>query len=285
MLVEATEAEPAERHLYRVRGASTGAMLIHRITTTPGWHTAACAGDTVVTGFRSWGSVGTQWTVRHAGNEITELTGVTRSAAAQPAVERVTDRKLPAAILYPSGHVFGRRLPVVLLLPDSPTRQQVRADHAAYESARAWAEAGFAVVQIDGRGSVGISPGFEKVVHRRLADIAPSDQIDALRAIADKHPDLDLSRVGAVGSGYGGWLAAMLAAHHADAITAAVAVNPWDWATLPVPLAERYLGAREPDSEVYARHDPGPLPESALELSTMDHAAALAWLSTTLRTR
>jgi dipeptidyl-peptidase-4 len=280
MLVEASEGEPAEQHLYRVRGASSGAMLVHRITTAPGWHTAACAGDTVVAGYRSWAGEGTQWIVMHAGREITELSRLIPSGAPQPAVERVTDRKLPAAILYPPGHVFGRRLPVVLLLPDSPTHQQVRAVHTAYRSARAWAEAGYAVVQVDGRGTVGISPGFEKVVHRRLADIAPADQIDALRALADKHPDLDLARVAAVGTGYGGWLAALLASHRPDAIHAAVAVDPWDWAHLPVPLAERYLGPREPDSEVYARHEATPLPESVLELSTMDDAAALSWLNT-----
>jgi dipeptidyl-peptidase-4 len=278
MLVEASEGEPAEQHLYRVRGTSSGAMLVHRITTAPGWHMAACAGDTVVTGYRSWTGDGTQWIVQHAGVDITELTGLTPATSAPPAVERVTDRKLPTAVLYPPGHVFGRRLPVVLLLPDSPERQQVRADHAAYAGARALAVAGFAVVMVDGRGTHGISPGFEKVIHRRLADLAPADHLDALRAIADKHPDLDLTRVAAVGSEYGGWLAELLAAHHPDAVRTAVAVRPWDWTRLAIPLAERYLGPPEPESEIYARHEIGPLPANVLELSTMDDAAALSWL-------
>lgn len=279
MLIEASEGEPAEQHLYRVRGASSGAMLVHRMTNAPGWHTAACAGDTVVSGYRSWASAGTQWIVLHAGNEITELTGLTATTGPQPAVERVTDRKLPAAVLYPPGHVFGRRLPVVLLLPDSPTVQQVRADHAAFAEAREWTRAGYAVVLVDGRGTVGVSPGFEKVVHRRLADLAPADHIDALRALADKHPDLDLTRVGAVGSGYGGWLAAMLASHRPEAVHAAVVVRPWHWPTLPIPLAERYLGPLEPESEIYSRHELGPLPASVLELSTMDNEAAISWLN------
>jgi dipeptidyl-peptidase 4 len=285
MLVEASEGEPSEQHLYRVRGTSSGAMLVHRITATPGWHTAICAGDTVVAGYRTWTSDDTQWIVLHAGIEIAELTGLTEVTSARPAVERVTDRKLPTAVLYPPGHIFGRRLPVVLLLPDSPARQQVRAGYPGYGQARRLVKAGFAVVMVDGRGTHGISPGFEKVIHRRLADLAPADHLDALRAIAEKHPDLDLGRVVAVGSEYGGWLAAMLAAHRPDAIQGAVAHRPWDWTRLQIPLAERYLGPLEQDSEIYARHEVGPLPATVLELSTMDDAAALSWLNTFAQVR
>lgn len=278
LLIEASEGEPAEQHLYRVRGASSGAMVVHRLTTAPGWHSAACAADTVVTGFRSWGHDSTQWIVLHGGTEITELTGHVPASGPHPAVDRVTDRKLPAAVLYPTGHVFGRRLPVVLLLPSEPTEQQIRADHEAFNEARRWAATGFAVVMVDGRGTVGVSPSFEKVAHRRLADLAPADQVDGLRAIADKHPDLDLNRVAAIGSGYGGWLAALLASRRPEAVHAAVSIAPWDWSSVPVALAERYLGPHEVESEVYARHEAGDLSDSVLTLSTPDDAATMAFI-------
>ncbi len=278
LLIEGSESEPAEQHLYRVRGASSGAMVVHRLTTAPGWHTAACAGDTVVTGFRSWSHDTTQWVVLHAGAEITEITGHVPAPGPLPSVDRVTDRKLPSAVLYPPGHVFGRRIPVLLMLADDPTRQQVRADNQCFAFARHWTAAGYAVVLVDGRGTYGVSPGFEKITHRRLADIALADQIDGLRASADKHPDLDLRRVAAMGEGYGGWLAIALAARRPDAVQAAVAVAPWDWAEIPVPLAERYLGPRESESEVYARHELGKVPETALVMSKVDNEVAQAFL-------
>ncbi len=280
LLVEGSDGEPAEQHLFRVRGASSGAMVVHKLTTAPGWHTAACAADTIVSGFRSWAHDTTQWTVMHNGDVVTELTGHVPVAATvpPPGIDRVTDRRLPAAVLYPPGHVFGRRLPVILMLPPDPAVQQVRADHAAFTQARRLAAQGFAVVLADGRGSMGISPSFEKVTHRRLADLALSDQVDTLRALADKHSDLDLGRVAAVGSAYGGWLATMLVTRRPDAVNAAIAVDAWDWANVPSPVAERYLGPRDLESEVYARHEPGVIPSSVLELSTMDEAAALASL-------
>ncbi|WP_117210125.1 S9 family peptidase [Allorhizocola rhizosphaerae] len=278
LLIEASEGEPAEQHLYRVRGASSGAMAVHRLTTTPGWHTAECAGDTIVTGSRSFTQQGTQWVVTYAGKFAAMLSDYTPAPAPHSGVDRVTDRKLPTAVLYPAGHVFGRRLPVILLQPRTPTAQQIRADYAAFEEARRWTEAGYAVALIDGRGTVGVSPSFEKVTHRRLADLAVADQVDALRAIADKHSDLDLTHVTAVGSGYGGWLAAMLASRRPEAVQRAIAIDPWDWAQTPVPLAERYLGPRDIESEVYARHELGELPPSVLVLPGPDHQAALGFL-------
>ena len=46
-------------------------------------------------------------------------------------------------------------------------------------------------------------------MHRRLADVALTDHVDALLALTGKHPDLDLSRVAVRGTGLGGWLAAL----------------------------------------------------------------------------
>lgn len=190
----------------------------------------------------------------------------------------MTDRKLPTAVLYPPGHVFGRRLPVILVMPETPTAQQVRADHPTFTAARLWTDAGYAVVLIDGRGTVGVSPSFEKVTHRRLADLALSDQVDALRAVADKHSDLDLTHITAVGSGYGGWLAAMLASRRPEAVHAAVAIAPWDWNSIPVPVAERYLGPREIESEVYVRHELDELGDNVLLLPARDEKTAQDFL-------
>jgi dipeptidyl-peptidase-4 len=276
LLVEATEGDPAEQHLFRVRGTASGGMVVHRLTRAPGWHFAECGNETVLTGFRSLDHEGTQWTLWQSGEVRQELTGplVLPAPAARPALDRVTDRRLATAVVYPDGHVFGRRLPVLLLLADAPTEQQVRADHSAFATARRWAAAGYAVVMVDGRGTLGVSPGFEKVTHRRIADLAVADQVDGLHALADKHSDLDLSRVVALGHDYGGWLAELLAVRRPEVVRAAAAVRPWDWSTLPVALAERYLGPREFDSDVYARHQVDEVTDAVLVQEHLDEAAA-----------
>ena len=110
-------------------------------------------------------------------------------------------------MLYPRAHVTGRRLPVLLDVYGGPGHQEVVAARSRWLERQWWADAGFAVVIIDNRGTPGVAPSFEKVIHRRMADVVLADQVDALRALADKHPDLDLSRVAVRGWSFGGWLA------------------------------------------------------------------------------
>src|SRR4029079_16173431 len=93
----------------------------------------------------------------------------------------------------------------------APGGQQVVADRAAWVVRQWWADAGFAVVVVDNRGTPGIAPSFEKVIHRRMADVILTDQVDALHALADKHTDLDLGRVSIRGWSFGGYLAALAA--------------------------------------------------------------------------
>jgi dipeptidyl-peptidase 4 len=184
-------------------------------------------------------------------------------------LERVTDRRLPAAVLYPSRHVSGSSLPVLIDLGDGPLRQQVTLDDAVWEHRRWWAETGFAVISVNGRGTPGVAPSFEKVVHRRVADVALADIADAVHALVGKHADLDLDRVAVRGSGLGGWLAGMAALRRPDLVQYAVGRDPvLDWADLPVAFAERYLGRLADSPDVYAHHSlrEEPLPEAFVML-------------------
>src|SRR5205823_9938876 len=117
------------------------------------------------------------------------------------------------------------------------------------------ADQGFAVVTVDGRGTFGVSPGYEKAVHRRIADVVLTDQVDALHALAEKHPDLDLGRVAIRGWSFGGWLAAMAVLRRPDVYHAAVAGAPvTDWALYDTAYTERYLGLPADGNEVYAHN-------------------------------
>jgi dipeptidyl-peptidase 4 len=262
LIVEASEEEPAARDVYRIRTSlGGGAAQATPLTTGGGWHSAAVGGDVVVLDATVW----------RGEARVCELESYAEPLphAAQPALERVTDRRLPAAVLYPSRHVSGSSLPVLIDLGDGPLRQQVTLSGAAWQQRRWWADAGFAVVSVDGRGTPGVTPSFEKVVHRRVADVALADIADAVHALVGKHADLDLDRVAMRGSGLGGWLAGLGALRRPEFVRCAVARDPvLDWADLPVAFAERYLGRLADSPDVYAHHSlrEEPLPEAFVVL-------------------
>ncbi|SNT17189.1 dipeptidyl-peptidase-4 [Asanoa hainanensis] len=258
LLVEASDGEPSEQHLFRVRTAiGGGGVESRRLTTAPGWHTGAVGGDVLVIGARSLDHTGTRWTVWKGDAQVAKLDLLSAEppVVPRPALERVTDRRLPAAVVYPTGHVDGRRLPVLLDIDGGPGHQEVRAERAAWIERAWWADNGFAVVTVDNRGTPGVAPSFEKVVHRRLADVMLADQADALAALSGKHPDLDLARVAVRGRRFGGWLAALAVLRRPEVFRCAVAEGPIvDWARCGTAYAERYLGQPVDGPDIYAHH-------------------------------
>ena len=93
-----------------------------------------------------------------------------------------------------------------------PHAQRVVAARNAHLTSQWFAEQGFAVVVVDGRGTPGRGPTFERAVWGDLAGPVLDDQVDALHALAADHPDLDLTRVGIRGWSFGGYLAALAVA-------------------------------------------------------------------------
>ena len=254
LIVEGTEGEPSEQHVYAVRTAlGGGGAKARTLTDEPGWHTAEVGGDVVVV----------DATVRRGAATVPlPCDAAPLPYAPHPVFERVTDRRLPAAVLYPTGHVTGTRLPVLVELGAGPGHQQVVQDAARWQDRQWWADAGFAVVSVDSRGTPGVAPSYEKAVYRRLADVALTDQIDALHALTGKHPDLDLGRVAIRGAGLGGWLAALAVQRRPEVFRCGVAHDPVEnWADLPHAFAERYLGGLSDNPDVYEHHaldPPGP---------------------------
>jgi dipeptidyl-peptidase 4 len=257
LLVEASDGEPSQQHLFRVRTAIGGGIESRRLTADPGWHTGVVGGGVLVVGSASLDHAGTRWTVWQGDRELATLGSLAANPpyAPRPALDRVTDRRLPAAVLYPRNHVAGRRLPVLVDIYGGPGRQEVLAARSRWLERQWWADAGFAVVTIDNRGTPGVAPSFEKVIHRRLADVILLDQVDALTALGEKHPDLDLSRVAIRGWSFGGWLAGLAALCRPDLFRCAIAGAPvTDWTLYDTAYAERYLGLPDDSPEVYAHH-------------------------------
>ena len=146
------------------------------------------------------------------------------------------------------------RLPVLMDPYGGPHSQRVLATRGAHLSSQWFAEQGFAVLVVDGRGTPGRGPQFDRAVHGDLAGPVLADQVDALHAVAERFGDLDLDRVGIRGWSFGGYLAALAVLRRPDVFHAAVAGAPvTDWALYDTHYTERYLGRPDTDPDAYRR--------------------------------
>ena len=228
--------------------------LVER-TSGAGVHAGRLVGGTLLVAAQTLDADATGTTV-HRGDaswtvaSLADLPGLEPS----PRLAAVTERGLPTALLLPSWHRPGTRLPVLMDPYGGPHAQRVLAARRAYLTSQWFAEQGFAVVVVDGRGTPGKGPAFERAVHGDLAGPVLDDQVEALQAVAKEHPDLDLTRVGIRGWSFGGYLAALAVLRRPDVFHAAVAGAPvTDWALYDTHYTERYLGTPDGDPDAYAR--------------------------------
>lgn len=171
---------------------------------------------------------------------------------ARPRWLELGDRKLRAALLLPRDDHGAGQLPVVLDPYGGPHAQRVVAAQSAYLTSQWLADQGFAVLVVDGRGTPGRGPRFEREVRGDLATRVLEDQIDALRSAARIEPRLDTGRVGIRGWSFGGYLAALAVLRRPDVFTAAVAGAPvTDWRLYDTAYTERYLGLPDRDPDAY----------------------------------
>lgn len=245
-ILEAHESEPAEQHVYRLSPQGD----LTRITREYGVHSAMVSGSTLVL---TSGTLQSMRTRRFVGDlEVRDLSAAVPYRP-RPILERVTEHRLPAAILYPEGHVPGERLPVLLDVYGGPGHQVIAAEPGRWIRKQWWADQGFAVVTIDNRGTPNIGVSFGRAIFRRFSGVALDDQVAGLRELAEKHPDLDLSRVAVRGWSYGGYFAALAVLRRPDVFHAACAgAPPTDFRWYDTAYTERYLGLPEENPDGYA---------------------------------
>jgi dipeptidyl-peptidase-4 len=249
----ASADDPRQVHVYRA-----GEDGVVKLSSVDGVHSATRAGNVTVL---------TSWRMSEAGPDITVLRGQepigkVGSLAVKPPLEpnvielTLGARQLRAALMFPTGHEPGSgKLPVLLDPYGGPHAQRVLASRNAYLTSQWLADQGFAVLVIDGRGTPGRGPAWEREVAFDLADVTLIDQVDGLHAAAELYPDLDLSRVGIRGWSYGGYLSALAVLRRPDVFHAAIAGAPvTDWTLYDTHYTERYLGHPETHPEVYERN-------------------------------
>ncbi len=148
-----------------------------------------------------------------------------------------------AAVLRPRDFVKGRKYPVVLNVYGGPHHQEVTQVLRENLVLQWLANQGFIVVKFDGRGTPRRGRAWERVISHDFATVTAGDQVAALRALAARVPELDLTRVGSYGWSFGGYLSGLLALKHGDVVKSAVAGAPVvDWLDYDTHYTERYLG-------------------------------------------
>ncbi len=146
------------------------------------------------------------------------------------------------AITRPRAFDHGRRYPVLLKVYGGPHVVTVEAGRDAYVMDQWYADAGFIVVRVDGRGTPHRGRAWERAVLRDLISVPLDDQIAALQAIRVRHPELDLARVGVFGWSFGGYFSTMAVLLRPDVFKAAVAGAPvTDWTLYDTAYTERYM--------------------------------------------
>jgi dipeptidyl-peptidase 4 len=189
-----------------------------------------------------------------SGKPLHDLTVTTEVPKVAPRPQELVlgERGLRAALLLPASHTPGTKLPVLLDPYGGPHAQMVLAAYTAFLQSQWFADQGFAVLVTDGRGTPGRGPAWDRAVRHDFAGATLDDQVDALRAAAERFPDLDLDRVAIRGWSYGGYLSALAVLKRPDVFHAAVVGAPvTDWRLYDTGYTERYLGHPDQTGAVY----------------------------------
>lgn len=233
------------QHVYRwtVGGA------FEPLTDEPGVHTAVARGDTIVFRTLTLDEPGGRWRLPD-GYQLVHH-GERPLVRPNPHLAVHTDSAPSTVVLLPHDH-DGSPLPVLLDPYGGPHAQRVVRSHNAHLTSQWFADQGFAVVVADGRGTPGRGSAVERGVLHDLAAGVLDDQVAALEAAADRHPELDLGRVAIRGWSFGGYLAALAVLRRPDVFHAAIAGAPvTEWRLYDTHYTERYLGDPVAQPEVY----------------------------------
>lgn len=228
------------------------AVGVERLTDGDGVHGVAAGGDVRVLRRAVLDQVGSRTTV--VGGPVLQSFAAAPLVEPEVLIRHVGARRLATAVLLPNGTPSDARLPVLLDPYGGPHAQRVVRARAAFSSSQWFADQGYAVVVVDGRGTPGRGTDWERAIHLDLASSVLDDQLDALAAVAEDEPRLDLSRVSMRGWSFGGYLAALAVLRRPDVVHAAIAGAPvTDWRLYDTFYTERYLGLPDEQPEAYER--------------------------------
>ena len=156
------------------------------------------------------------------------------------------------AITRPRAFDAAKKYPVLLRVYGGPHALTVLDARDTYVMDQWYADAGFVVVRSDNRGTPSRGRAWERAILKDLITVPLADQIAALHAVASKHRELDLSRVGVWGWSFGGYVATLAVLLHPEVFKAAVAGAPvTDWSLYDTAYTERYMKTPQANAAGY----------------------------------
>jgi dipeptidyl-peptidase-4 len=155
-------------------------------------------------------------------------------------------------VIRPANFDASKKYPVLLDVYGGPHHLQVT------QSMRSWlvpqwlADQGFIVVAIENRGTPGRGRDWERAIYKKFGEAPIDDQVKGLKALAEKHPEMDMDRVGVTGWSFGGYMSALAVLKRPEVFKAAVAGAPvTEWEDYDTHYTERYLGVLPEDKKAY----------------------------------
>ena len=117
-----------------------------------------------------------------------------------------------------------RKYPIINRVYPGPQTGSVgsRSFSAARADSNALAELGFIVVEIDGMGTPWRSKKFHEAYYGNMADNTIPDQVAGMKQLAERHPWIDLTRVGLWGHSGGGYATASAMFMYPDFFTVGI---------------------------------------------------------------
>lgn len=256
-IVYAASPNPTQTQLYRLALGDPFAEP-EPLTKGPGMHGAVFARDHglyVVTS-RTMKEMPKSLVYRKDGKLIGALPSVAENPKRTPMVDliqvSIKERMFHAAVILPRDYDIKKKYPVIVDVYGGPHHLHVQATQTRWLLDQWYADQGFIVVAIDGRGTPGRGAAWERAIYQKFGSVPLDDQVSALQKIGAQYPKMDLQRVGIDGWSFGGYLSALAVMRRPDVFHAGVAGAPvCDWHDYDTHYTERYLGIPPQDAKAY----------------------------------
>ncbi len=164
VLFRASDGDPTEIHLWWWTPGQ-GAV---RLSEEPGVHSGAQGGEVLVRISASPNAVRSVATVVRSGEPVGTVENVSEVPVVDPRPRFLTlgDRELHAALLLPGGREPEEALPVLMDPYGGPHGARVLKAAGAHLTSQWFADQGFAVLVVDGRGVDGRGPAWDREMYR-----------------------------------------------------------------------------------------------------------------------
>ena len=263
----ASPSNATERYLYRSKLDGPGRQSASRRLISPGPHDYDLApGGTMA--FHTWSQFDrapvTDVVTLPAHRSLRALTDpaplqATLAAVVKPPIEFLKvdiggNVVLDGWMLKPPGFDGARKYPVIVFVYGEPAGQTVTNNFTPLGAVQSRPrQAGYIVVSFDNRGTPAPKgAAWRKVVYGSVGDLSSKEQAAAIRALAARHPFIDIARVGIWGWSGGGTNTLNAMFRFPDLYKAGVAIAPVpDQRLYDTIYQERYMGLPKDNAEGY----------------------------------